>query len=336
MSEPATKMARTDGTNGTNGDAAAQKFLLFGGTGWLGGMLIAMLTEQGKDFVVSKVRLQNRESLEAELDREQPTHVLCAAGVTGRPNVDWCEDHKEETIRTNVIGALNCADCCSSRGIHMTLYATGCIFEYDDKRPMPTLQADGTWSEERTFEEDNEEDTPNFADSFYSFTKGHLEQMLRHIPNVLILRVRMPISDDLSPRNFITKICKYRRVVDIPNSMTVLTDLMPVSVTMAERGLTGVYNFCNPGPISHHQILDLYKQYIDPEFEYEGFSLEEQAKVIKAGRSNNTLSHTKLVEALPDVNIPPMLESIHGVFQRMKVNLEKEGIWPDNLPRQKI
>jgi hypothetical protein len=24
--------------------------------------------------------------------------------VTGRPNVDWCEDHKVETIRGNVIG----------------------------------------------------------------------------------------------------------------------------------------------------------------------------------------------------------------------------------------
>ncbi len=24
----------------------------------------------------------------------KPTHVLNAAGLTGRPNVDWCEDHK--------------------------------------------------------------------------------------------------------------------------------------------------------------------------------------------------------------------------------------------------
>ena len=24
----------------------------------------------------------------------KPTHVLNAAGVTGRPNVDWCESHK--------------------------------------------------------------------------------------------------------------------------------------------------------------------------------------------------------------------------------------------------
>jgi hypothetical protein len=24
----------------------------------------------------------------------KPTHVINAAGLTGRPNVDWCEDHK--------------------------------------------------------------------------------------------------------------------------------------------------------------------------------------------------------------------------------------------------
>ena len=28
----------------------------------------------------------------------KPTHVLNAAGVTGRPNVDWCESHKVGVI----------------------------------------------------------------------------------------------------------------------------------------------------------------------------------------------------------------------------------------------
>lgn len=39
----------------------------------------------------------------------KPTHVLNAAGVTGRPNVDWCESNKETTLRCNVVGALNLA-----------------------------------------------------------------------------------------------------------------------------------------------------------------------------------------------------------------------------------
>lgn len=35
----------------------------------------------------------------SEIDRVKPSLVLNAAGITGRPNVDWCEDHRQETIR---------------------------------------------------------------------------------------------------------------------------------------------------------------------------------------------------------------------------------------------
>jgi hypothetical protein len=50
------------------------------------------------------------------------------------------------------------------------------------------------------------------------------------------------------------------QVCNIPNSMTILDDLLPVSIVMAERKLTGVFNFTNPGAISHNEILDLYKE----------------------------------------------------------------------------
>ena len=43
----------------------------------------------------------------AELEKYKPTHVLNAAGVTGRPNVDWCEDNQEATLRANVIGTMS-------------------------------------------------------------------------------------------------------------------------------------------------------------------------------------------------------------------------------------
>ena len=140
---------------------------------------------------------------------------------------------------------------------------------------------------------------------------------------MLILRVRMPISDDLSPRNFVTKISKYERVVNIPNSMSVLYDLLPVSIEMTLHDCRGVFNFTNPGAISHNEILDLYKQYIDPSFTYKNFTLEEQAKILAAGRSNNELDSSKLVETCRQfgVEIPPIKKSIVGVFERMQNNL---------------
>jgi len=296
-------------------------YLLLGKNGWIGGKLIDLLTEQKKTFYLSDARTMNRESLIAELEKYKPTHVLNAAGVTGRPNVDWCEDHKAETIRTNVIGCLNVADVCAERGIHHLLYATGCIFEYDE---VHTIGGPGFL----------ETDYPNFHKSFYSHTKALVEDLLAHYPTTCTLRVRMPISDDLSSRNFITKIVKYDRVVNVPNSMTVLSELLPVSLVMAERSLVGIYNFCNPGAISHNEVLDLYKKYIDPEYTYTNFTLEEQEKILKAGRSNNTLDHTKLMEACEGLEINEIHVAMEKVFQRMRINLEKEGIWPDKLPKR--
>ena len=62
----------------------------------------------------------------------------------------------------------------------------------------------------------------------------------------------------------------------------------------ARRGLTGIMNYTNPGAISHNEILELYKSYIDPDFSWKNFSLEEQAKVIIAPRSNNLLDTARV------------------------------------------
>ena len=296
-------------------------YLLFGKNGWICGKLIELLTEQGKTFFVSECRTENRESVIQEIEQYNPTHILNAAGFTGKPNVDECELKKLETIRSNVIGTLNIADICAEKNIHHLLYATGCIFEYDEDHPVFG----------KGFTED---EIPNFYGSFYSHTKAMVEDILIHYPTTCILRVRMPISDDLSPRNFITKILNYEKVVNIPNSMTVLSELIPISLIMAERRLTGIFNFCNPGAISHNEILEMYKMYIDHTYTYQNFSVEDQSMILKAGRSNNTLDHIKLCNALPDIQIDEIHVAMKKVFQRMIVNLTNDGSIPDKLPRR--
>lgn len=136
---------------------------------------------------------------------------------------------------------------------------------------------------------------------FYSWVM-QVEELLKEYENVCTLRVRMPITSDLTnPRNFITKISRYNKVVNIPNSMTVLDELLPISVEMAKRNLRGVWNFTNPGVVSHNEILEMYKQYIDPSFKWTNFTLEEQAKVIVAPRSNNEMDATKLKNEFPEL-----------------------------------
>ena len=277
----------------------------------------------GIEVFKAESRAENRADVEKELDEIKPSHVLMAAGITGRPNIDWCEDNKPDTIRTNVIGTLNIADLCNMKGIHCTVYATGCIFKYDDAHPLGS----GIGF--------TEEDKPNFDGSFYSQTKGYMEPLLSCYPSCLILRVRMPVSDDLIHRNFVTKIVKYEKVVNIPNSMTILHELLPASLAMAQTGLTGVYNFTNPGVISHNEVLDLYTKYIDPSYTYTNFSLEDQAKVIKADRSNNELDTTKLMADMPEgIVINDIKTAYELCFQRMQKNLTEMGWLPDNLPAE--
>jgi 3,5-epimerase/4-reductase len=112
---------------------------------------------------------------------------------------------------------------------------------------------------------------------------------------------------------------RYERVVDIPNSNTLLYDLLPASIAMAEAQLTGIFNFTNPGAISHNEVLELYKKFVKPDFTWKNFSLEEQAKVIKAGRSNCELDTTKLEGALKKlgITIPEVHEAYANCFQRM-------------------
>jgi UDP-glucose 4,6-dehydratase len=129
-----------------------------------------------------------------------------------------------------------------------------------------------------------------------------VEELLKEYDNVCTLRVRMPISSDLSnPRNFITKISRYNKVVDIPNSMTILDELLPISIEMAKRNLRGIWNFTNPGAVSHNEILEMYRDYIDPNFKWVNFTLEEQAKVIVAERSNNEMDASKLKSEFPEL-----------------------------------
>ncbi|CAN1351788.1 Trifunctional UDP-glucose 4,6-dehydratase/UDP-4-keto-6-deoxy-D-glucose 3,5-epimerase/UDP-4-keto-L-rhamnose-reductase RHM1 [Linum perenne] len=139
------------------------KFLIYGRTGWIGGLLGKICEKQGIAYQYGRGRLENRAQIMEDIDVVKPTHVFNAAGVTGRPNVDWCETHETETIRANVIGVLTLADVCRDRDLLMVNYATGCIFEYDDSHPVDS----GIGF--------TEEDRANFTGSFYSKTKAMVQ-----------------------------------------------------------------------------------------------------------------------------------------------------------------
>ena len=284
------------------------RWLIYGGTGWIGGMLTKLLSiDTCTEVHISKSRLEHPSDVCSELDTIKPDRVINAAGLTGTPNIDWLEDHKIEGLRVNVVGTLFLLDACFTRGIHVTQLATGCIYEYDETHVPHGMPF-------------NETDAPNFEKSYYSKTKKILESLAEPLlSNTLWLRIRMPLTPDDHPRNFITKIRKYKKVVDVQNSMTVLDEMCPIVLLLATHKEVGIYNFTNPGTISHNEVLALYRDLVEPSFTWENFSVEEQSLILKAGRSNNFLDSSKLIETVKRLDpkfVPsPIKEAVINLFK---------------------
>lgn len=280
-----------------------ETILLFGGRGWIGGKLLEIAKKQGHNVICAQSRLENRESVAREINEHKPTRIINAAGIIGKPNVDWCETHQQETIRTNVIGTLTLADTAYEHNIHLTNISTGCIYEYDSQHPMHSGKGF------------TEQEEPNFDGSFYSRTKIQMEKLILCYPNVLNLRVKMPISTEMD-RGFVAKISKYKKLINVPNSITILDDLLPIALDMTIKETRGNFNFVNPGTLTHNQAMNLYKKHIDPTHTYENFSIEEQDKILKARRANAELSSEKLLSYYP--NIPHVSESLEQLLKEIE------------------
>ena len=83
--------------------------------------------------------------------------------------------------------------------------------------------------------------------------------------------------------------------------MTILDELLLLSIEMAKRNCKGIWNFTNPGVMSHNEILEMFRDYADPSLKWKTFTLEEQEKVIVAPWSNNELDATKLKIEFPQL-----------------------------------
>jgi hypothetical protein len=125
----------------------------------------------------------------------------------------------------------------------------------------------------------------------------------------------MPITDENHERNFITKLVNYKQICSIPNSMSVLDDLLPVLIDMSLQYKTGTINLVNPGLISHNEILEMYREIVDHNFEWNNFTIDEQNAVLDSGRSNNFMDTLRLEELYPDVL--PIKDSVRMILMKM-------------------
>ena len=279
---------------------SSMNVLVYGANGWIGQQFVQLLVDRNIRFMIGKSRADNIQTLTSEIDAIEPTHVVSFIGRTHGTigekvytTIDYLEEPGKltENVRDNLFSPIVLAQICSSKQIHYTYLGTGCIFKYDAEHPFG--------EEKNGFDETS---LPNFFGSSYSIVKGFTDQLLSlYSDKVLNLRIRMPITAERNPRNFITKIANYSKICSVPNSMSVLPELLPVVIDMMDKQITGTVNLTNKGLISHNEILEMYREIVDPNFTWDNFSQEEQRAILSADRSNNFLETNRLEEIYPNL-----------------------------------
>lgn len=262
---------------------------LLGGSGYVGHAYQALLAKKGipfRNLQRAEVDYTNPEILRAVLLRDKPAFLINAAGYTGKPNVDACELHKTECLFGNGVLPGLVAQACVGAGVPWGHVSSGCIYT--------GARADGTGF--------TEEDTPNFTFrqnncSFYSGTKALGEEVLASQPNVYIWRLRIPFNNEESPRNYLTKLMRYSRLLEAANSISQLDEFVAATFACWEKRVPfGTYNVTNPGHITTHEVVDLIRQSGVCTKEFSFFKSEDEFMhtAAKTPRSNCVMSSAKL------------------------------------------
>lgn len=265
---------------------------LIGGNGYVGKAFQQYLTSNERPFQVlsrSTVDYYDVDVLCKQLEALKPDFVINSAGFTGKPNVDACEIQKADCLQGNAVlpGIIRAA--CERLDLPWGHVSSGCIFT-------------GTREDGNGFTED---DAPNFSFrqnncSFYSGCKALGEEVLEDAQKCFIWRLRIPFNNIESPRNYLTKMIRYERLLNATNSLSHLGEFVKCCVSCFDQQVDfGTYNLTNPGAVTTREVVELIQQHKLLDRDVSFFESEEEFMQIaaKTPRSNCVLDSTKAVNA---------------------------------------
>ena len=212
------------------------------------------------------------------IKKHKPKVLINCIGHTGAHNVDDCERALDRTLQANTFVPILLAEAALRNNIKFVHLSSGCIYHYDYENQKPIT----------------EEEVPDFYDLYYSRSKIYTDSVLAELAkryNILILRIRVPLSPKPHPRNILTKLIKYKTVIDIPNSVTYIPDFIHNLEHLLKINAKGIYNVVCQGGLRYPEILDVYKKYVS-NFAYTKIPL----KNLKLIRTNLVLSTRKLAK----------------------------------------
>lgn len=270
--------------------------ILIIGQGYIGKRCFATWKDEA---ILAGKKIYTVEDVLSLIEEHKPDVVLNAAGVRGKPNVDWCETHQLETIQGNTKLPITIAEACQQRNIYLLHIGSGCIFY--GKSPDST-----GWKED------------DFANpiAVYSIAKYAADLALSILPNVGIARIRMPIDSIPFQGNLIDKLVSFKKVIDVENSITVIEDMIKVFYELLSQKASGIFHVTNPGTIRHRDIIGLYEKYVDKNHANEWIDEEELVNqgITKKARSNNTLQSINLAKRA--IAMRPIKEALEDTMKK--------------------
>jgi len=277
--------------------------ILIIGNGYIG----TRCAKEWPDAVVSDKMINSVDDAIAILEEHKPDAVLNAAGIVGKPNVDWCETHQIETFKGNTILPMIIAEACQKKGIYLLHIGSGCIYY-------------GTSPDPKGWKEDD------FANPAVVYTKAKYagDLALMTLPNVGIGRIRMPIDSTPFSGNLIDKLASYPRIIDVENSVTVLDDMVLVFRELLEKKAQGVFHVTNPGSIKHKEIIALYEELVDSNHNNVWINedqLVSEGLAVKK-RSSNILQSDNLVKL--GINMRPIQEAMRATMEKYAQNKKEQ------------
>lgn len=250
----------------------ADRFLILG-KGYIGARL---REELGYDLADAKIH--SFSDAEKVLKSHNPTIIINCIGNIGR-NVDECELDKDKTLLSNTFVPIFIAEAALRSKAKLIQISSGCIYHFDYSK-------DNAIDEERA---------PDFLELFYSRSKIYSDLALANLSSkfpVLICRIRIPLDNRPHPRNLLDKLIRYRKAIDLANSVTYIPDFISALKHLINIEATGIYNIVNKGGLVYSKLLEIYKRSV-PEFSYEVVDFRRLNLV----RTNLILSTRKLEQS---------------------------------------
>lgn len=264
------------------------KVLLFGSKGYIGSEFVNQLNKIGEVILVTEpsrkpngIHYSFFELLSIVMKHLPDAIINCAAYI-GKTSVVECEKNKDQTILSNFTFPKMLGEICQDNGIILGHMSSGCLFN--------------GYTTEGFREDDNIHLSFNKQCSFYTGTKVMAEESLINVKKKYIWRIRLPFDNQNNPRNYLSKVMKFDKLLAAENSLSHRKESVAACVKcLIDAVPFGTYHVANPGGIRPDEIVYLLRKILKNNKNFQYFeSTDVLDKLTNIPRSNTVLNVDKL------------------------------------------